>query len=248
MNLLSGNPSSRLQLAVAVSLLLGICGCAGVAVEAIEADEMASVATTVARAAPALAESASGVAAESAEFGDLLGTDQMPRELLFSDEGETPGLYVNGKHLYDINMGEGTITDTKGNEVARIEGNRIFGTYPAGSRQLLAEIETRLGEPVTAYTDPTALTRIRILKTGDLVQVVKADRGWYQLRYVDEGGAEVLLWAFAPVLLSRVERNDNGQSPPILYTTHVPARVVTASVLESTGKLRGDIDRLLSSN
>jgi hypothetical protein len=233
-----------LSLSLAV---LGICSCAGVAFEAIGADEAVATATMAEEAAPALAEGVPEAVGERGVLTELLSTDRIPPRGLFIEDGETPGLYVNGNHLYDIDMPTGRITDARGNLVAQVEGNQIYRVYPRGTHELVAEIETHVAEPTAVYTrDPTDLTRIRMLDTNRVVQVVEARNGWYELRYIDESGSEVLVWAFAPALLTHVNRKDQPQSQPVSFVTEPSKRTVLLSTLDSAKKLRSDIDAIVS--
>ena len=158
-----------------------------------------------------------------------------------------PGLYVDGNHLYDIDLSSGTIKTSRGIEVAQIEEDRIYRTYPKGAHELIAKVETRFAEPTPMYAkDPTDLTRVRMLETNDLVQIVEARDGWYQLRYVDESGNAILYWAFAPMLLTNVNRDGQSNFQPITFTTRPSKRAVLRSTLESAERVQRDIHTILS--
>jgi hypothetical protein len=233
--------ASKLLVFASLALLVLTCGCAEVGLEAIGAGAAEGA------MAPELTEAATEAAAEGGTLTEILGTDRIPTRGWFIEDGETPGLYINGNHLYDIDMTAGKITDTRGNLVAQIEGNEIYRVYPRGAHQLIAKVETYLAEPTAIYNwEPTDLTRIRMLKTNDLVQVVEANDGWYKLKYLNENGVEMLVWAFAPALLTHVERKDQNQSQPVSFETRPSKRTVMLSALESAKQVKSDIDTIVS--
>lgn len=218
--------------------VLLVCGCAGLLIEGAEAGEFAAEA-----AAPTIAEeAAAGGLTNELALDRFWPTDGMVRSFNLPFDGDIANLSANGAR-YSIDLPSGVITDARGVQLAQIEGTDIYRVYPRGAHELIAQIETRLARPVEAYRDATALDRVRLLKTGDLVEVVRAQDGWYQFRYVDEHGAEELLWAFSPVLLSRVDRKDDRNQPSSISFYMQPSkREIIASTLETTEQLRTDID------
>lgn len=219
-----------------------ICGCAELLFEGIEAGDAAGGALE-SEIAPGMGLSALG------SINDLFwpeGTTQT-FDVPLDEDVITPAV---GRTRLSIDLASGEVRTENGLEVARIEGNKVYRVYPQGSHQLIAEIETRLAEPVNAYSDPTVLDRVRVLKTGDLVQVVRVDKGWYQLRYVDNGVSDVLLWVFAPALISRVtqELSNNQYPQSISFTTRIPKSELIKSTLQSTNQVHADIENILSSH
>lgn len=215
-----------------------ICGCAAALIEGAEAGEAAAV-VAEAETAPAL-----GAAFEASAFDDLWLGGRVPTfDVSLEEDIVTQQI---GKSRFSIDLGSGNVRTESGVQVAQIEGSRIYRVYPRGTHELAAEIETRLVNPVTAYSDPTVLDRVRVLRTGDLVQVVRVERGWYQLRYVDHD-ISVLLWVFAPALVSDIHREFTGGQYPqsISFRTRVPTRELMLSTLESTEKLRSDMDNFI---
>ncbi len=226
-------------IAAAALLVVTACGCAGLLIEGAEAGEL-----TAEAAAPTIAEeAAAGGIADELALDRFWPTDGVVRSFDLPLDGDIANLSANGTR-YSIDLPSGIISDTHGTQLARIEGTSIYRVYPRGAHELMAEIETRLVRPIEAYRDPTALDRIRLLKTGDLVQVVRAQDGWYQFRYVDEYGVEELLWVFSPALLSRVDRKDDQNQPSVSFYMQAPKTEIIASTLDTTKKLKNDIDSL----
>ena len=225
-------------LALGTVMALGICGCAGLLFEGAEAGEVAGGALE-AETAPAI-----GTAVlESPALDDLWSRGLVPTfDVPLDEDVVTPQI---GQARFNIDLGSGNVSTENGVQVAQIEGSRIYRVYPRGAHELVAEVETRLARPITAYNDPTVLDRVRVLKTGDLVQVVRVDKGWYQLRYVEKD-ISVLLWVFAPALVSNIQRNDgsNQGSQSVSFRTQVPTHELIVSTLESTEKVKGDIDNI----
>jgi hypothetical protein len=56
----------------------------------------------------------------------------------------------------------------------------------------------------------------------------------------------MLVWAFAPALLTHVERKDQNQSQPVSFETRPSKRTVMLSALESAKQVKSDIDTIVS--
>lgn len=216
-----------------------VCGCAAALFEGAEAGEAVAIGAE-AESAPAIG----AAAIESSGLDDLWYRGMVPTfDVPLDVDIVTEQI---GRTRFNIDLGSGTVSTENGVQVAQIEGNRIYRVYPRGTHELAAEIETRLARPVSAYSDPTVLERVRILETGDLVQVVRVEKGWYQLRYLDND-ISVLVWAFAPELVSHIQRKYGSDQYPesVSFRTRVPTQELIVSTLESAEKVRSDIDKIL---
>jgi hypothetical protein len=246
---MTGAPSKCI-LIVAALLALGLCGCAGVALEEIGAGAAEAGATGEAMMAPAIegagtAGAVEGVGAvEETSLLDELTRAGAPREVQIAEDGGAVVKYVNGNMRFSVDWSKMLVSDDRGNAVASIEGNLIYRTFPPGSRELFAQIvDTKLLQPARFYSAATVKSNlIRILETGEYVQVLEVSDGWYQLKSVDGTTG----WIFAPLLLSHVDRDDGSQKQRIVYATHPSERDAITSTLETAADLRNDIRRIVS--
>jgi len=232
-----GKTHTACLVVISTAMVLCLCGCAAVLFEGAEAGEALAAGAEIAPAVEA-------GAIESSALDSFWSRGLVPTFDVSLDQDIVSEQI--GRTRFNINLGSGTVKTGNGVPVAQIEGSRIYRIYPRGTHELVAEIETRLAKPITAYSDPTVLDRVRILKTGELVQVVRVEKGWYQIRYLDHD-VSVLLWVFGPDLISTIDgiRLGNGNPQTVSFQTRVPTRELILSTLKSAEKVRSDLGGII---
>jgi hypothetical protein len=230
--------------AIASSIIIFATGCAAVAIETTEAGALEAGASEAAAMAPEASEATVGAnAARGEEIMSRLTSADAPSELRLVRDGGGFGTFINGNQKFTVDWSQGLIRDTSGKSIAAIEGNLIYANGPQG-RMLVAEIlDTRTLQPSALYSAATTeSTIVRFLRTGESVQIISVSNGWYQLRTVDGSNG----WMFAPLLLSRVNRQTGNREEHILYETRPAERDLVDSTLLAAARIHGDIQHFIS--
>ena len=238
----------NIRLGVLVSYLtfpLVITGCAMVAFESAEVGALEVSAGGEAALAPSVTEGAleSG-AAEGGGILDLRSFDA-PSEVIVADDGSGLARMVNGNQKFTVDWARGLVRNVKGDVLASIEDDRIYGNGPQGIRTPIAEILTETRIPSTLYSDATVKSTIlKFLDSGESVRILTVSDGWYELR-TDDGATG---WIFAPLLRTKIKRSMDGRLPPTVYDTHPAQREILVTTLLTASRIRQDIRHFLASD
>jgi hypothetical protein len=225
--------------------LLFVTGCA-LALEGAEIGELGAASTGGEALAPATGEAVAGASAAEGEeiLADLRASD-LPAELKVGPNGDILAGLIDGNQKFSVDWSQGLIRNMKGDVIASIEGNLIYGKGSQGVGAPIAEIlDSQTLSPSTLYSDATVKsTVLRFLNSRESVQIVTTSNGWYQLRTADGMSG----WAFAPPLRTFVVLYEGTKRQPIVYKTSPVQHELIDSALLAGSRIHQDIQQMLSS-
>ncbi len=156
-------------------------------------------------------------------------------------------IYMGGK-IYHLDLATRTVQDVStGGTVGTIDEHGVISRIdPSGTLRPFAEIlNSSLVQQSSLYSRGTITSGfLRLLDSGTYIEILQVDRGWFQLRLADGSVG----WAFAPIFMTRIATQGDGQNQTIPLVTEPDERKLVDSIRDLASQVQQGIHRTLSPN